>query len=83
MSIFSERLRAAREKQGWTIQELADYAHVSYAAIYRTEQGVHAAPRVDIAARLALALGVSLDYLAGLQDAAPTTPPDPSATPYY
>ncbi|HSX83367.1 MAG TPA: helix-turn-helix transcriptional regulator, partial [Candidatus Saccharimonadia bacterium] len=45
-------------------QELADQAHVPDITIYRCERGLHQEPRVSVAAKLARALGVSLDVLA-------------------
>jgi transcriptional regulator with XRE-family HTH domain len=66
MKTFGQRLKAIREKRGWSQSELAERAGVPYETIYRVERGTHQEPRVSIAAKLALALGVSLDVLAGL-----------------
>jgi transcriptional regulator with XRE-family HTH domain len=65
---FGERLRQAREARHWSQQELADASGVPYLTIYRCERGLHQEPRVSIAAKLARALGVSLDLLAGLYE---------------
>jgi transcriptional regulator with XRE-family HTH domain len=64
MSTFGERLKRLREERGWTQQELADRSRVPYITIYRCERGQHQEPRVSVAAKLARALGVSLDVLA-------------------
>ena len=64
MSAFGDRLKRLREARGWSQQELADQAHVPYITIYRCERGLHQEPRVSVAAKLARALGVSLDVLA-------------------
>jgi transcriptional regulator with XRE-family HTH domain len=64
MATFGERLRQLREARGWSQRELADRASVPYFTIYRCERGTHGEPRVSVAARLARALGVSLDVLA-------------------
>ena len=61
---FGQRLAKLREARGWSQQELADRSGVPYITIYRCERGVHQEPRVSIAAKLARALGVSLDVLA-------------------
>jgi len=68
MATFGERLRRAREARGWTQHELAEKAGVDYFVVYRCERGTHDAPRVNIAAKLARALGVSLDVLAGVYE---------------
>jgi len=64
MSAFGDRLKRLREARGWSQQELADQAHVPDITIYRCERGLHQEPRVSVAAKLARALGVSLDVLA-------------------
>ena len=64
MMTFGERLKRLREARGWSQQELADQSGVPYITIYRCERGLHQEPRVSIAAKLARALGVSLDVLA-------------------
>ena len=64
MSTFGARLKHLREARGWTQQELADRSRVPYITIYRCERGQHQEPRVTVAAKLARALGVSLDVLA-------------------
>ena len=64
MATFGERLKRLREAQGWSQQDLADESGVPYITIYRWERGLHQEPRVGVAAKLARALGVSLDVLA-------------------
>jgi transcriptional regulator with XRE-family HTH domain len=64
MTSFGERLARLREARGWSQQELADRSGVPYITIYRCERGLHKEPRVSVAAKLARALGVSLDVLA-------------------
>jgi transcriptional regulator with XRE-family HTH domain len=68
MQTFGKRLKRIRERRGWTQRELADQSGVPYETIYRVERGTHQEPRVSVAARLARALGVSLDVLAGVYD---------------
>jgi DNA-binding XRE family transcriptional regulator len=67
-SLFGIRLRQRREQHGWSALCLADKAHVVYETVYRAEKGTHGAPRLDVVIKLAQALGVSIDYLAGLTD---------------
>ena len=64
MATFGERLKRLREARGWSQQDLADESGVPYITIYRCERGLHQEPRVGVAAKLARALGVSLDVLA-------------------
>jgi transcriptional regulator with XRE-family HTH domain len=66
--IIGERLRSTREQYGWSAMALAKQAGVVYETVYRTEKGTHSAPRLDVVIKLAQALGVSIDYLAGLTD---------------
>jgi transcriptional regulator with XRE-family HTH domain len=65
---FGERLRTVREKQGKGIVELGRLTGIPYETIYRLETGKHKSPRLDIAVKLARALGVPLDYLAGVYE---------------
>ena len=68
MYTFSERLKELRQKRDWTQQELAKRAGVPYMTVWRAEAHTHRYPRVDIAKRLAEALGVSLDRLCGMYE---------------
>lgn len=65
---FGERLKLIREQYGWSAMFLAKKAGVPYETVYRTEQGKHQAPRLDVVTKLAQTLGVSIDYLAGLTE---------------
>lgn len=65
MSILEElgqRLRTAREKKGFTQQELADLSHVSVKHIAGIEKGVKN-PSFEILRALASVLEISLDTL--------------------
>jgi transcriptional regulator with XRE-family HTH domain len=68
VSAFGKRLSRIRELRKWSLTELAEKSGVRYETIYRVEKGTHEEPRVSIAAKLARALGVSLDVLAGVYD---------------
>jgi len=80
MSSFGERLKRLREDRGWSQQELAERSQVPYITIYRCERGLHQEPRVSVAAKLARALGVSLDVLANTYgDVIDEVEPQPTA----
>jgi transcriptional regulator with XRE-family HTH domain len=68
MTTFGGRVAKAREKRGWTQQELAERAGVRYETINRIENGKHAEPRVYVAVALAKALGTTVDYLVGMYE---------------
>ena len=72
MYTFGERLAELREKRGWSQQELARHASVPYMTVWRAEAQTHRYPRVDIAKRLARALGVTLDHLCGMYEDDPS-----------
>ena len=63
ISRIGVRLKALRERQGFTQHELAKRSGVSRATIAHTETGTRRNLSVESAARLANALGVSLDML--------------------
>jgi transcriptional regulator with XRE-family HTH domain len=57
-----------RTKRGWDIQDLVKASGVSYQSLWRIERGQHKEPGVFTAAKIAKALGCSVDYLAGLYE---------------
>ncbi len=56
-----------RDKRGWSQSDLAEHSGVSRVMIGKYERD-EAVPSIDAAKKIAAALGVSLDYLAGLTD---------------
>ena len=77
--VFPDRLRAARDRQGWSQAELAEKSGFQASAISRFETGA-AKPSFENLRRLAGALRVSTDYLLGLSDdptASAAHAPDP------
>jgi transcriptional regulator with XRE-family HTH domain len=77
MDIFCTRLKAQREGLGWNQSELARRAGVPSQVISRLESGARVGLTLDVARRLARALGVGLDALAGTwDDAAASTAGD-------
>lgn len=73
---IAARCVALREQHGLSLQEVADRAELSKSHIWDLEQGRARNPTVDTAVRLARAFGVSLDYMTGLSDSAPTLHPE-------
>ena len=78
-----KRIRRLREKQGLTLRALAAKAGVPTSSINAVEQGTRTGARLSLETgkKLALALGVTLDYLSGMHeelgqaDADATPPP--------
>ena len=65
---IGHRVRRERVKRGWSVRELARRAQVSPGAVSKLEGGSRVAPSLELGKRLAKALGVTLDYLAGMYD---------------
>ena len=59
------RLRASRERLGWSREELAVRSQLSWSAIAQVETGRRRNVRPTTLAALAEALGVTIDYLVG------------------
>ena len=64
---FPERLRQVRTENGLKQAEIAEKIYVSQESISQYERGL-IVPTSDVFSRLGQALGVSLDWLAGLTD---------------
>ena len=67
MSKFSARLKELRLELGLSQQELAGKVGLTHTAIGLWEQGKRT-PNLDAVIALAKFFGVSLDYIAGLED---------------
>lgn len=68
---FSQRLREARERQGLTAAELSrqsDVAVQSLSCYESTSPKNHKQPKIESAVKLAKALGVSVDWLCGVDE---------------
>src|SRR5438270_11061919 len=82
--LIRERLQRLRQQKRLTLQGLADLAQVSPSQIWNIESGLRQGDRLSlgVAKRLAVALGVSLDYLAAmdatLEAAHQPAPPQPT-----
>lgn len=70
--MFADKLQAALELRDMSQRELGRRAGVATSHISRTLRG-ESTPTVDIAARLAAALDVSLDWLCDLPERRPGT----------
>lgn len=66
---FGSRLKRAREDRGISLLALAGMTEIQPRTIERWEEGLHD-PKIEDAAKVASALRVSLDELAGLNGAA-------------
>lgn len=67
-SVIGARLRELREERGWTVAELARESGVDRNSISQVESGASKAPSFPNGVRLARALQVSVEYLAGLSE---------------
>jgi transcriptional regulator with XRE-family HTH domain len=65
---LGERLKKQRLQRGYTQSQLADEAHVSQGLIARIENNHVRDPSSGVLRRIARALAVSMDYLAGVYD---------------
>ncbi len=61
---MGERLQVLRKGKGFSQSELAQATGIPVGSIKNWEQGIRL-PRLDLAYRLAQAMGISLDVLAG------------------
>lgn len=68
---FGERLRSARERRGFTQEQLAEMVGITASRESEYESG-RFAPQLEKAAKLAVALEVSLDALVGRDTAEAT-----------
>lgn len=81
LPIVQERLRLARQRAGLSQDALADRTGLYPSELSQMEMG-RRLPTVPQLRQLALALGVSTDYLVGLQELPAETPtPAPAPAP--
>lgn len=73
---IAARMRELREARGLSLQALADRAGIAKSHAWEIEQGRSRNPTIGTAVGIARALGVSLDYLAGLSNAKPDLHPE-------
>jgi transcriptional regulator with XRE-family HTH domain len=66
--MIGERLKRLREAKGLSVRQLSRLANVPHETISRLENDLQRSPSLPVAMRLAKTLGVSLDYLAGMDE---------------
>lgn len=66
--MIGERLKRLREAKGLSVRQLSRVAGVPHETISRLENNLQRNPSLPVAMRLAKALGVSLDYLVGMDE---------------
>jgi len=64
---YGQRIRQVRQRLGISQRELADRVHVTKQNITQIERG-YRQPKAERLVALATALGVSSDYILGLQE---------------
>jgi len=74
--MIAVRMKELRAERKISLQELADRAGTSKSHIWSLEQGRSRNPTIEMALSIANALGVSLDYLAGLSNDTPDLHPE-------
>ena len=65
VATVAERLSRARERRGWSKNEVARRAQIGVSTVSRIEAGIIASPGVEVLGKLATALGVPLSELTG------------------
>ena len=67
-SLFISRMLKQRRKLGWTRKKLADRTYISPVTLMNYERGL-ALPNIEKAYSIAVALGVTMDWLCGYDQA--------------
>lgn len=76
-ALLGQRVKTLREQRRWRQEELAKATGMTQPAISRIESGEVTQPRLSVLHRLAKALDVTVDYLAGANGQAGASPADP------
>lgn len=76
VATIASRMREIREARGLSLQDVAERAGIAKSHVWQIEQGRSANPTIATTVGIARALGVSLDYLAGLSSARPDLHPE-------
>lgn len=76
VTAIAARMRELRDARGLSLQDVADRAGIAKSHVWQIEQGKSANPTIATTVGIARALGVSLDYLAGLSSAQPDLHPE-------
>lgn len=67
ISVFAERLKQARQKKDLNYKQLSEISGVTSTALSNYEKG-DKMPNLESAAKIAAALGVSIDWLCGIEN---------------
>ena len=81
MEDFATRVQARRRELGWSQTELAKRADLNLGNINEVEHARKSSVRAETIVALAVAMGVSTDYLLGLADVEVSAAPTDRATP--
>jgi transcriptional regulator with XRE-family HTH domain len=65
---LGKRVEKMRTRRRWELQDLATATGVSYQSLWRIERGQQGEPGAFTLAKIAKALGCSVDYLVGLYE---------------
>ena len=65
---LGKRVAKMRTRRRWELQDLATATGVSYQSLWRIERGQQGEPGAFTLAKIAKALGCSVDYLVGLYE---------------
>ena len=76
VATIANRMRALREERWLSLQDVASRAGFAKSHVWEIEQGRSRNPTIATTVGIARALGVSLDYLAGLIAARPDLHPE-------
>jgi transcriptional regulator with XRE-family HTH domain len=63
--MIANRIKELRKEKGWTQQQLAEKAQLSFNAITKIEQGIAKSPTLRTLTKLADVFDVGLDNLVG------------------
>jgi transcriptional regulator with XRE-family HTH domain len=72
---LGNRIKTLREQRGWSIRELSRRANVRQATLSEIESGKRRDMTTETAKRIALALGVGVDFLIGTWSSPDETEP--------
>jgi transcriptional regulator with XRE-family HTH domain len=76
---LGKRVEKMRTRRRWELQDLATATGVSYQSLWRIERGQQGEPGAFTLAKIAKALGCSVDYLVGLYEDDPESEGTPAA----
>lgn len=68
MSALGEKIRELRKKKGYTLEKLAELSESSKSYIWELENKNPPRPSADKVGKIASQLGVTVEYLLGLDD---------------